>query len=207
MRKANVEKIDATVDQIVHHVIKKASNREEVKEDVSCSIHHAIKEVIDSELAPDEESGFSFMSYENLEIYMGPTKLINLDDVPVEDDGGEKKNKTGNGNDFNKSIKERQQTAQTIVDETKKHGEIIIRVLKGEKVEVRADEDHDTIISNINKAEVIIRNVDTNLFMSTNKEATRFVELSIVGQAYIRDLSGVLKAKQFRGIVLVRTDL
>jgi hypothetical protein len=199
-----VDKIDETVDKIVHLVIKQASNRQEVKEDVSYSIHHAIKDVLNSELEPDEESGFSFLEYENLEIYQGPTKLLNLDDIPEYDNNGNEIGHKGRSTTIS-SDKKSASTHQ--LEDHEKHGEIIIRVLKGDKVTVRADEDNDTVISNINKGEIIIRNVDTNLLMSVNKDLTSFVEMSIVGQAYIRDLSGVIKAKKFRGIVLVRTDL
>ncbi len=198
-----MEKIDETVDKIVHLVIKQASNRQEVKEDVSYSIHHAIMDVINTELEPDEESGFSFLEYENLEIYQGPTKLLNLDDIPEYPDN-QSKSISKNSSTVNNEKK----SAKNIEHEdTEKHGEIIIRVLKGDRVTVKADEDNDTVISNLNRAEIIIRNVDTNLLMSVNKDLSSFVEMSIVGQAYIRDLSGVIKAKKFRGIVLVRTDL
>lgn len=200
VRKVNVEKIDETVDKIVHLVIKQASNRQEVKEDVSYSIHHAIQEVLNAELEPDEESGFSFLEYENLEIYQGPTRLLELDDIPAYDNAATSNNISSNG--AKKSAKDIHHK-----DDKEKHGEIIIRVLKGDKVTVKADEDNDTVISGINRGEIIIRNVDTNLLMSVNKDLSSFVEMSIVGQAYIRDLSGVIKAKKFRGIVLVRTDL
>lgn len=89
------------------------------------------------------------------------------------------------------------------------HGEIIIRVVKGQRVEVVADENNDTIISNIDNGEIIIRNVDTSLVMNLAKlgKTNDHINLSIVGQAYIRDLSGDIKAEQFHGIVVIRNDL
>ncbi len=89
------------------------------------------------------------------------------------------------------------------------HGEIIIRVAAGHKVEVKADTNHDTIISNIDKGELIIRNVDTNLVLNLSKsgQTNNHIDLAIVGQAYIRDLSGNIKAEQFQGIVVIKNDL
>ena len=89
------------------------------------------------------------------------------------------------------------------------HGEIIIRVQKGHKVTVEADSNHDTIISNVDQGEIIIRNVDTNLVLnlSKNGKSNDHIDLSIVGQAYIRDLSGNIKAEQFQGIVVIKNDL
>lgn len=76
------------------------------------------------------------------------------------------------------------------------------------KVSVRADEQNDTVISNIKSGEIIIRNVDTNLALKMNRAsgATDSVEMNIVGQAYIKDLTGEIKAAQFKGIVIVRND-
>lgn len=79
-RKLNVDKINETVDKIVHLVIGQASRRQAVKDDVSMSIQNAIKDVLASEMEPDEETGFSFTEYDHLEIYQGPTKLLNLPD-------------------------------------------------------------------------------------------------------------------------------
>jgi len=89
------------------------------------------------------------------------------------------------------------------------HGEIILRVTKGHRVEVVADSNNDTIISNIDKGEIIIRNVDTKLVLNLSKtgKTNDHIDLSIVGQAYIRDLSGNIKAEQFQGIVVVKNDL
>lgn len=79
---------------------------------------------------------------------------------------------------------------------------------KDQKVSVRADEQNDTVISNIKSGEIIIRNVDTNLALKMNRAsgATDQVEMNIVGQAYIKDLTGDIKAGQFKGIVIVRND-
>ena len=201
-KKINVGKIDETVDQIVQLVINQASNRQEVKEDVGLSIQNAIKDVLLSELEPDEKSGFSFLEYQHLEIYQGPTKLLNI----MEDDGGVIENDDAGGEKHYNADGSRRARKTS---DSSKHGEIIIRVHKGERINVRADEANDTIISNINMAEVIIRNVDTNLLLTVNKEANfkTCIEMGIVGQAYMRDLSGAIKAKQFKGIVVIKTDL
>lgn len=74
----DIDKINQTVDKIVGMVIGQASRHQSVKEDVSISIQNAIKDVIANDLQPDEESGFSFTEYNHLEIYQGPTKLLNL---------------------------------------------------------------------------------------------------------------------------------
>lgn len=90
------------------------------------------------------------------------------------------------------------------------HGEIIIRVQKGHRVNVQSDSNHDTIISNVDNGEIIIRNVDTNLVLNLSKSggvSNDHIDLSIVGQAYIRDLSGNIKAEQFQGIVVIKNDL
>lgn len=75
-----MEKINETVDKIVHMVIGQASRHQAVKDDVSMSLQHAIKDAILADLQPDEESGFSFTEYDALEIYQGPTRLIDLPD-------------------------------------------------------------------------------------------------------------------------------
>lgn len=74
---------------------------------------------------------------------------------------------------------------------------------------IRADENNDTVISNLFGAEIIIRNVDTNLVLNMSRASgvTDSVELNIVGQAYIKDMTGEIKAKQFMGIVVVKNDL
>lgn len=188
-RKINVEKINETVDKIVHLVINQASKRQAVKEDVSLSIQHAIKDVISQELQPDEESGFSFTEYDHLEIYQGPTKLLNFIDEEAATNGSANASAT---------------------DGSIRHGEIIIKVRQGEKVLIKADENNDTVISNIVSGEIIIRNVDTNLVLNVARNGAHIndsVELSIVGQAYIKDLTGTMKAEQFKGIVVVKNDL
>ena len=94
-------------------------------------------------------------------------------------------------------------------DDSIKHGEIIIRCHRGQKVHVKADENNDTLISNIEYGEIIIRNVDTNLVLTVAKgnKVLDPVEFCVVGQAYIKDLTGSIKAIQFKGIVVVKTDL
>ena len=80
-----MDKINETVDKIVHMVIGQASRHQAVKDDVSMSLQHAIKDAILADLQPDEESGFSFTEYDALEIYQGPTKLMNLEDESAPD--------------------------------------------------------------------------------------------------------------------------
>lgn len=85
----------------------------------------------------------------------------------------------------------------------------MLKVRNEQKVSVRADENNDTVISNLLSAEIIIRNVDTNLVLNMSRAngVKDSVELNIVGQAYIKDLTGEIKAKQFKGIVVVKNDL
>jgi hypothetical protein len=187
------------VDKIVHLVIGQASRRQQVRDDVSLSIQNAIKDVISQELQPNEESGFSFTEYDHLEIYQGPTRLLLLDE---ETEAAEKSGSGGGNKD----------APHGIDSESRLHGEIIIKVRQGEKVQVKADENQDTVISNIVSGEIIIRNVDTNLVLNVAKKGSQshvndHVELSIVGQAYIKDLTGTMKAEQFKGIVVVKNDL
>lgn len=84
-----------------------------------------------------------------------------------------------------------------------------MKVRTEQKVSIRADENNDTVISNLFGAEIIIRNVDTNLVLNMSRASgvTDSVELNIVGQAYIKDMTGEIKAKQFMGIVVVKNDL
>lgn len=174
-----MQDFDSTVNNIVNMVIDKASHRQEVTNNVALSIQNAIRDVIGPEMEPDEESGYSFLEYDHLQIYQGPCTLMHA--ITATD--------TSNS------------------DSALKHGEIIIRVSKGQNISVRADENTDTIISNVSKAEVIIRNVDTNLLLNIGDNFNNAVELSVVGQAYFKDISGSFKAKQFRGIVVIRSDL
>lgn len=176
--KDHINKFDQTVDAIVHCVMDNASKGKEVKQNVSATIQSAIQDIISSQMEPLEGQGFDFLEYDHLEIYQGPSKLMKM---------GNGKNNT----------------------EANLHGEIIIRVKAGHRVEVRADDNHDTIISNIDAGELIIRNVDTNLVLNLSKSGmnNNHIDLSIVGQAYIRDLSGNIKAEQFQGIVVIKNDL
>ncbi|RNA10658.1 adenylate kinase isoenzyme 5-like isoform X1 [Brachionus plicatilis] len=188
-KKLSMDKLNETVEKIVHHVANQAQKRQEVKEDVSTTIQHAIKDIINSEFRPDEESGFSFLEYKSVEMYHGPTKLIDFIDEENEEPKSPKKSKAID------------------VDDPTKHGEIIVIVKKGEKVLVRANDEHDTIISNIVHGELIIRHVDTNLIINIARGAIQdAIDFNIVGQAYIRDLSGTIKVKQFKGIVVVRNE-
>ena len=102
-----MDKINETVDKIVGMVIGQASRHQAVKDDVSISIQNAIKDVIAKDLQPDEESGFSFTEYNHLEIYQGPTKLLNLPEDNNTDEGA---NSTSSSND------------------RMAHGEIIVKV-------------------------------------------------------------------------------
>jgi len=34
-----------------------------------------------------------------------------------------------------------------------------------------------------------------------------FVEMSILGQAYIREMHGVIKVNQFKGIIVIKSEL
>ncbi len=187
-------------------MVNQAANRQQVKDNVSLSIQNAIIDSIAAELEPNDEIGFSFLQCDNLEIYHGPTKLTDfIDETDLADEDTDNFSKSAN-----KSSKSNGPRKAHHIDGDVKHGEIIIIVKKGEKVLVKADEDNDTVISNIHLGEVIIRNVDTNLMlniMARGHEIRDPVELNIVGQAYIRDLSGTIKAKQFKGIVLVKTVL
>lgn len=108
---------------------------------------------------------------------------------------------------------EAEKTAKHSKDEkSARHGEIIIKVPKDNKVRVKATDSADTIVSNIHNGEVIIRNIDTNLVLSVchgrSEEISDgdFVEMTILGQAYIKDLSGVLKVNQFKGIIVIKTE-
>jgi hypothetical protein len=205
--KIDFSKIDQTVDHIVQNVLNQASHRQKVEDDVCLSITNAIKDIILHEMKPNRESGFSFVEYDNLEIYHGPSRLFdfidseNLIEESTQTDSGENTSKNSN----NKLL-----SAQNYFnDDSIKHGEIIIRCHKGQKVLVKADEHNDTVISNIEYGEIIIRNVDTNLVLTVAKgnKVLDPVELCVVGQAYIKDLTGSLKAIQFKGIVVVKTDL
>lgn len=82
---------------------------------------------------------------------------------------------------------------------TVKRSNINEKVRNEQKVSVRADEQNDTVISNIKNGEIIIRNVDTNLVLTMDRAngSRDSVELSIVGQAYIKDMNGQLKASAF----------
>lgn len=88
-KKLNLDKINETVDKIVGLVIGQASRHQSVKDDVSISIQNAIKDVIEKDLEPDEESGFSFTEYNHVEIYQGPTKLMNLPDEQINEATGQ----------------------------------------------------------------------------------------------------------------------
>ena len=120
-------------------------------------------------------------------MYQGPIKL--LDFIDEGDPSSSRKSKSID------------------MDDPTKHGEIIVIVKKGEKVTVKANEDNDTIISNIIHGELIIRHVDTNLILNIAKGAIKdAIDFNIVGQAYIRDLNGSIKVKQFKGIVVVKNE-
>jgi len=179
--KDHMQEFDATVNNIVNIVIDKASHRQEVTNNVALSIQTALKDVIGPEMEPDEDSGYAFLEYDHLQIYQGPCTLMHA--ISATDASGS--------------------------DSAIKHGEIIIRVTKGQDIAVRADENTDTIISNVDNAEIIIRNVDTNILLNIGDQShfNHAVELSVVGQAYFKDISGSFKAKQFRGIVVIRSDL
>jgi hypothetical protein len=177
--KDHMAEFDQTVNNIVNVVIDKASHRQEVTNNVALSIQNALKDVIGPEMEPDEESGYSFLEYDHLQIYQGPCQLMHA--ISATDASGS--------------------------DSAIKHGEIIIRVTAGQNISVRADENTDTVISNVNKAEVIIRNVDTNLLLNMGENFNKAVELSVVGQAYFKDITGSFKASKFRGIVVIRSDL
>ena len=198
--RGNLDQFDHTVDSIVNQVINKASNRQEVKEDVGLSIQTAFLDVIASHMQPNDETGFAFLEYDNVELYQGPSRLMDLVNPDALDTSVESKQD---------SNKKSPKTVKNDMSDSTKHGEIIIRVHKGQKVTVRADENNDTIIANIQKGEVIIRNVDTNLLLTVSKGniINQEIELCIVGQAYIKDICGDIKASQFQGIVVVRNDL
>lgn len=184
-----MDKLNETVEKIVHQVANQAQKRQEVKEDVSMTIQHAIKDIINSEFRPDEESGFSFLEYKSVEMYHGPIKLIDFIDEESDEPKSPKKSKPID------------------IDDPIKHGEIIVIVKKGDKVVVKANEENDTIISNIVHGELIIRHVDTNLILNIARGNIKdAIDFNIVGQAYIRDLSGTIKVKQFKGIVIVRNE-
>lgn len=201
-RKLNVNLIDNCVDNIMQLVINQASNRQQVTENVSLSISNAIKDILLHEMEECPEIGFSFVEYEHLEIYQGPTRLIDF----IEDSPNDNESDSNKKQNISKDSKK---TATNIKDETEKHGEIIIRVRKGEKVDVRADDQtNDTIISHIIAGEIIIRNVDTNLLLKIEKGGfSDTIELNIVGQAYLKDVHGSITCKKFRGIVIVKNDL
>ena len=197
-------KIDETVDEVLNYFIKQASNREELKESVSVSLQHAIQDVvhtIQDEFKQDEVSGFGFTEYENLEVYLGPTRLLDYTAEIPESENSETENSG------------QRKLGKKSGDGSIKHGEIIVKVPKGHKVHVRATENDDTIVSNIFNGEVIIRNIDTNLILSichNNSEDISdgdFVEMSILGQAYIRELHGVIKVNQFKGIIVIKSEL
>ena len=197
--KGNLDEFDQTVDKIVNMVINKASHRQEVKEDVGVSIQNAFMDVIASHLQPNDETGFAYLEYNDVEIYQGPSRLMDL----------VQGNENNEGEEILANGKRVPKTARNDISDSAKHGEIIIRVHKGQRVTVRADDKNDTIIANILKGEVIIRNVDTNLLLTVSKGnvINQEIELCIVGQAYIKDISGDLKANQFKGIVVIRNDL
>jgi hypothetical protein len=195
-------KIDETVDEVLNYFIKQASNREELKESVSVSLQHAIHEVvhtIQDEFKEDLDTGFGFAAYENLEVYLGPTRLLDMD-VDINESFESSDNESGQ----KQSIKNK--------DGSVRHGEIIIKVPKGHKVHVKATDNDDTVISNIYNGEVIIRNIDTNLILSichNNCDEISdgdFVEMSILGQAYIKDLQGVIKVNEFKGIIVIKSE-
>jgi hypothetical protein len=203
----DIDRINSTVDKIVHNVIDMASNHMEVKQDVSVTLRDVIKDLI-HEMIPDEESGFSFLQYKHLELYHGPTQLISLDESLT--DESEFEDKAQQDPKKKKKIKsdKKKATDEKGSPEKIKHGEIIIRASAGDKIDIRADDNNDTVISNLNLSEIIIRNVDTKLLINVIKDKPDSgMALSIVGQAYIRDLSGTIKAKDFRGIVLIKNDL
>lgn len=206
-RRLSLQLIDETVDKIVKSVVAQAANRQQVKDNVSLSIQNALIDTLVAELEPNEEIGFSFLECENLEIYHGPTKLTDF--IDESDLGDENSSSTKQSSGKSGSKRSDGKKAHHIEGDVK-HGEIIVIVKRGQKVQVRADENNDTVISNIHLGEVIIRNVDTNLMLNISrsglKETNDAVELNIVGQAYIKDLSGLIKAKQFKGIVLVKTE-
>jgi hypothetical protein len=215
-RRLSLQLIDETVDKIVKSVVHQAAKGQEV-DTVSLSIQNALIDTFAADLEPSDDLGFAILEYEHLEIYHGPTKLTDfIDESDLTDDSASKQ-------EAEKSEAEAEAAAAAAggrkvkgepkrahhIDGDVKHGEIIIIVRRGEKVIVKADENNDTVITNIHLGEVIIRNVDTNLILSISKNGVERdpVEMSIVGQAYIRDLTGSLKVKQFKGIVLVKTDL
>lgn len=198
-RKLNVHLIDECVDNIMQLVINQASHRQAVTENVSLSISNAIKDIVLHEMEECPEIGFSFVEYDHLEIYQGPTRLLDfIEDTPSD----------GQSNSNQKQEKDKK-SALNVKDETEKHGEIIIRVKKGEKVTIKADDvTNDTIISHIIAGEIIIRNVDTNLLLKIEKGGfSDTIELNIVGQAYLKDVHGSITCKKFRGIVIVKNDL
>ncbi len=200
------QKIDETLEEVLHHFIEQASHGEQLRDAVSTSLQHAVKDAIDSILANEfeanEDTGYGVIQYENLEVYKGPTRLLDiLDDVSSE-----------NTDLSNSTLGQVSSIQKQNADEASlKHGEIIINVPKGHKVDVKATAEYDTIIKNIFDGEVIIRNVDTDLVLSILHDnfATlrhgEFVEMSIVGQAYMKDLTGILKINQFKGIIVIKT--
>ena len=118
-KKLSMDKLNETVDKIVHQVANQAQHRQEVKEDVALCIQHAIKDLINNEFRPDEDSGFSFMEYHSVEMYQGPTKL--LDFIEEGEPSSPRKSKSID------------------MDDPTKHGEIIVIVKKEEKVTVKAN--------------------------------------------------------------------
>jgi hypothetical protein len=207
----SLELIDETVAKIVRSVVNQAANRQEV-DTVSLSIQNALIDTFAADLEPSDDLGFAILEYEHLEIYHGPTKLTDfIDETNLTDDSASKQEADRNEAEAaasGRKVKGEPKRAHHI-DGDVKHGEIIVIVSRGEKVLVKADENNDTVISNIHVGEVIIRNVDTNLILNISKSGVERdpVEMSIVGQAYIRDLTGSLIVRQFKGIVLVKTNL
>jgi hypothetical protein len=190
----------------LHSFIDQAAHGEQVKEAVSTSLQHAMKDVITNVLANEFElnydTGYGVIQYDNLEVYKGPTRLLDiLDDVSDDEPDQNQSFKLGKATNLKRGSEKA----------SLKHGEIIINVPKGHKVAVKATAENDTVITNIFDGEVIIRNVDTDLMLSilhddfATLKSGEFVEMSIVGQAYMKDLTGILKINQFKGIIVIKT--
>lgn len=193
-------RIDAAVGDIVSQFIKQSS-KENLHNYAAENLQNAIKDLVQHEFEHDHESGFGVINCDNMSLYRGPMKFLGtIPEKPEEEES-----------DFWVQERKRMLAEESWNTDSEFHGEIIVKVPKGHTITVKANEEHDTIISNIIGGEVVIRNVDTSLVLNmvklrNNERIDEYVEMNIFGQAYIRDLTGNIKVRQFKGIVVIKTE-
>jgi hypothetical protein len=90
------------------------------------------------------------------------------------------------------------------------NGEIIIKVPRKHTINVKANEESDTVVSSIVNGEIILRNIDTTITLNTRRlisghEIEDSIDMNIIGKAYIKDFTGTFVVKEFKGVIVIKT--